>query len=571
MGSLEEVKQGQLLRDPSNPDPSKAIIPPTASTGTKPVLFSRSTTSALIRPSIKDVIAARKKQEKAAAALERPGSAQASVSPTRPNITRPATSMAMAQMGTLSSAPLRPKLAKPKPSSSLNKRAETPNGSPVKAAPPPPRKGGYSPTTRALEELTMVIPSMKATTPQQQQQGRSRAATDDLCRDLASLKAAASPHSTPIPSAAPPVTLLSDDFQLSSPPPPRPFITSTVRLAAAAEDLSGGGRDGAPRRESVPPIYRETPDSVGSERSNDGLHHRVTAVGSPVRESGRPVLGELPINPETVSPHREGGASSAGGAMKAHHGHAGPSKLIDSGIHRIRGQTLDVHGFRKLQSLIVAHRVDEGWWREDGGRFGELVEVLLGSLLSTSEDAIKMQTVFTMQVLVKCRAGLFLPFCARVLCVMLRARSRYGNHSHFVAGLDELAEGVVSLTDRVGGCVEAVVDCLTGMGTGEEVEVEVVSGGMLAGGFELLTSLLQRAGKGDHRLGVVGQRRVAELAVGQMEVAEVEMRKASMDCAIALWGAMGDEAGFWGLMGGRIGCNTRNMLTYRIARAARLS
>lgn len=121
MQSLDIKQQGILLKASSNPDPSRILADSTAVAGPKAPILSRSATSAPRGPSLKETIAARKKEARQA---ERPGSAQSSASPTRPVLPRPATSMAI---GSLASAPLRPARTKV-----TAKKANSPAASPLK-------------------------------------------------------------------------------------------------------------------------------------------------------------------------------------------------------------------------------------------------------------------------------------------------------------------------------------------------------------------------------------------------------------------------------------------------------
>ena len=138
MHSLDVKQQARLLKDPSNPqlahvnkdsanlDPNKIIADTIASNEISVPAVTRMAKAAATRPSLKETIAAQKRAKLA----QRPGSAQASVSPTRVMPPRPQTSMAM---GSLSSAPLRPNKTKlPVP------KVNSPSTSPKKAKNKPP-------------------------------------------------------------------------------------------------------------------------------------------------------------------------------------------------------------------------------------------------------------------------------------------------------------------------------------------------------------------------------------------------------------------------------------------------
>lgn len=150
MSTLDKKQQDLLIEDPSNPNPHKILAPHTTAAGAKPG-FSQSTTSVPNRPSIKEAIAAQKKAKLAGKHLpERPGSAEPFGSPKKtviqPSLGRPATAtsaasrnVSTASVGTLSSAPVRPRrradVARPATADPYSTRkiarTETPPRSPV--------------------------------------------------------------------------------------------------------------------------------------------------------------------------------------------------------------------------------------------------------------------------------------------------------------------------------------------------------------------------------------------------------------------------------------------------------
>ena len=128
MSALDGKQQDQLLKDPTNPNPSNGPVSSNATTG-KVAPIPRSTAS---RPSLKETIAAQKRAKIVEKdSVEHLGSGQVSFTPTKSHIPsvsiRPGTAMATAsrktstattsttQTGSLSSAPVRP--TKPRRSS----------------------------------------------------------------------------------------------------------------------------------------------------------------------------------------------------------------------------------------------------------------------------------------------------------------------------------------------------------------------------------------------------------------------------------------------------------------------
>lgn len=225
LSALDNVQQKLLIEDSSNPNPQQAVSH-TATAAGKPA-FSKSTNAMSTRPSIKETIAAQKKAKAAGWNLpERPSSAEPSTSPKKATVqpsagrsgtaTAPAArNVSNASVGTLSSAPVRPRrradVVRPATADPYSTRkptrTETPPRSPavspvkrVKTPAPPassaklaprkvdspasgkansPKKSGIAQginhfdfhnvtvqpepsPTKAAEDFTMVLPNFKA-------------------------------------------------------------------------------------------------------------------------------------------------------------------------------------------------------------------------------------------------------------------------------------------------------------------------------------------------------------------------------------------------------------------------
>ena len=236
---------------------------------------------------------------------------------------------------------------------------------------------------------------------------------------------------------------------LTSPPPkgsPKPVVP--------AGDETGGPASSTPKSLKV---YEDpsTPEDAS----------RQTAQPTPNGSVERPVLEDKPVNEAAATLARVPPESGTGpmdppvSPEKAQQN----SRLLQSAVTRVKAQTLDVHGFRKLQSLI----------RGDSGRalvftddkFDALVTGLFTYLESPLEGIapekvqdIKAQVLATIKLLLKKSSSTsqqdagagsqrFQPHVARGLESLLAARARYNARTHIVSGLELLADELVAIGD----------------------------------------------------------------------------------------------------------------------------
>lgn len=125
------------------------------------------------------------------------------------------------------------------------------------------------------------------------------------------------------------------------------------------------------------------------------------------------------------------------------------TRLLDSGITRIKAQSLDVHGFRKLQSLI---RDSKGLFTDE--KFEALLVGLFQYLESPLSDLppqkvqdVRAQVLATIKLILKKMRSSFQPHVSRGLEALLAARAFYDSRTHMVSGLELLADELVTLGD----------------------------------------------------------------------------------------------------------------------------
>ncbi|KAI1198095.1 clasp N terminal-domain-containing protein [Nemania serpens] len=174
-----------------------------------------------------------------------------------------------------------------------------------------------------------------------------------------------------------------------------------------------------------------------------------TPQPQPDKPSERPALEDIPVNEDvaklsqvlaeidnTVTPYSPD-------KTRQH------SRLLDSGIARVKGQTLDVHGFRKLQSLIREDKLplsDDKFNTLLVGLF-EYLESSLDGLAAQKVQDVKAQVLATIKLILKLHVDSFQPHVSRGLEALLRTRSCYDARTHIVAGLELLADELVGIGD----------------------------------------------------------------------------------------------------------------------------
>lgn len=184
---------------------------------------------------------------------------------------------------------------------------------------------------------------------------------------------------------------------------------------------------------------------------------------TPKPQFNAPVLEDRPVNEDAANLARaEASAAEAAGAEQAEP--AVPSspekarqnsRLLDSGIARIRSKALDVHGFRKLQSLMRDSRPPPFFIAPDDkfdalvlGLF-EYLEAPASTLAVAAEKAqdVKAQILATLKLLLKKNRDGFQPHVSRGLEALLATRAGYDGRTHIVAGLELLADELAALGD----------------------------------------------------------------------------------------------------------------------------
>jgi CLIP-associating protein 1/2 len=283
------------------------------------------------------------------------------------------------------------------------------------------------------------------------------------------------------------------------------------------------------------------------------------------------VLEEVSVNEETFSlppppsPPKASNAQLLSSPDRAKK----DTRLLDSGISKVRAQSLDVHGFRKLQSLIRDSSRDI-WAPPSAGQesrfdalLGGLFAYLAGPATALAPEKVqdvKAQILATIRAMLRKDREAFAGRGEEGIAALLAARARYEGRAHIVAGLEVLAQELVGLgdADRVAGVVVGRLE-------GEEMDVEGCR--TLSMGLRMLTGLLETPAAGgyvpgDERAGEMGR-----LAGRCLESGNSGVRMDGVGLCVALHARVGEKR-FWEVMGG-VGGDPKSLITYYIVKRQR--
>lgn len=297
----------------------------------------------------------------------------------------------------------------------------------------------------------------------------------------------------------------------------------------------------------------------------------------------RKVLGELPVN-ENVRLQSPTQSSGAGDSPRSPHNIsearspaiASPAdraevlrnrKLLGSGIDRIRGKTLDAHGFRRVQDLV---KCELDIW--DGGkRYDELMSVLVEYLQTFDEDpkmaqltvakamGLKAQALAVARALLHLHKKRAVGWHAKALIAFLACRRGTEANSHVVTDIEKAADEIVKTAEPT-VCIDAIMEFLPSIGRNKG------AGRSTSMALVLLRQLLDSAKQSGFDLGAERKVRLVQTTAKYLDDGDAEVRKADVELASELFELFGSsKAEFWsefkGTDEGRLG-----LLTYYIAR-----
>ncbi|KAK0629896.1 clasp N terminal-domain-containing protein [Bombardia bombarda] len=499
MNSLDAPAQKSLQNDPHNPNSAPRR---TEGGGPRPGLGLSKSTMGSSKPSLRETLLAQKKAMASASASAsastknlpaRPGSAMSHFSPvptrtvsgsshtstvstatttttTAPTVVRPRLEATHGSAsGGISGAPMRPTKRRPEmvarpatagpysvrgheqasveqhsPPEPLRSKAATPKNitaSPKRTA--PKTRPGHAPT--ASEPNIITTPSRFAT---------AKSAVSTPPRTTPSKQRQTPSFSASSPSKAhEELTLVVPTMPNHRSPSPQPVLPRLMSPQAAIVELQPALMEViqplplAPIEPAL--VTPDTPEQPPLKVYEDPF---VAAdQTTPKSTFSLPVLEDKPVNEDAANIQQRSESDNGGidGPVFSPEKSKQNSRLLESGISKVKQMSLDVHGFRKLQSIIRDNKVvfsDDKFDALLTGLFGYL-ESPLAQLAPEKIQDVRAQILATIKLLLKRMRDSFRPHVSRGLESLLRARAAYDGRTHIVSGLELLADELVTLGD----------------------------------------------------------------------------------------------------------------------------
>ncbi|TAQ91257.1 hypothetical protein B7494_g382 [Chlorociboria aeruginascens] len=570
MANLDATQQRLLENAPDNPDSPKKADPISARPG---MGFSKSTTGPP-KSSLRETMLAQKKATLASKKLlTRPESAMSTFSPVKtassssttaktsdaPLRVRPESSTTVSHGG-LSVAPMRPKL-KLKPE--LAARPATAGGHYSV------RRPGHAPTnsdsTTSSPSITRApkarTPSASSTSPPKRLPARpntshsSHASQSSHTSPAKSTinRVAPSPRNSPAKSKSMPKLQLA-----SSPTKADEDFTMVVPMT---NDFKGPQPPNGPQlAESSDEDDVVTP--LKSLKVYEDPFSSTDDQTTPRPTFSAPVLEEVPVNEDAsylVKSDTNTESSDKGPPMSPERFKQN-SRLLDSGINKIKAKSLDVHGFRKLQGMI---RDNKATWTDDKfdvllvGLF-EYLEEPLRSLSPEKVQDVKAQILATIKVMYKKDREAFRPHVPKILDSLLVTRSCYDSRTHIVSGLELLANELMTLANP-----KEITNSITGRLSKEEMTLEGCR--TLSMGLHVLKELLDV--KGDFMPSDDMVHEICSLAARCLESTESGVRMEAVQLCVSVHARVGENS-FWAALGG-VKDDPKSLITYYIVKRQR--
>lgn len=582
MEDLDSTAQKLLNKDPSNPNSPKKGE--TSKSG-----LSRGATAS--KPSLREAMIAQKRAALAANRNlpARPGSAMAHISPatttsnssahsntsatttSKPTRSRPDSTTISVNAGGMSVAPMRPSRRRPEVA------ARPATAGPYSVRDQPASIEVESPETlkaKARAPRVKESPSQKPVAKVARQPGHTSHQSESgipspTSRPQTGHRRLASPRSSPgkpnqhLHNATPiSPPKLKDDTTLVAPPSIRSLESSTTVVSEPAE----------PVIEVIDPVGSPVVPKITLESQQETQSPPLKVYEDPFIEQQQhqhptkpalspPVLEDRPVNEDAArlskSTTQPPVAEEPASPEKARQN----SRLLDSGITKIKAMVLEVHGFRKMQSLIRDPQTvlsDEKFEALLLGLFHYL-ESPLADIPSDKAQDIKAQILTTIKLLLKKERENFQPHVSKGLEALLETRARYDSRAHVVSGLELLADELVTIGDES----EIVVVLTRHLHNVADTSVEGCR--TLSMGLHVLKEMLDKrtefvpTGSELERLAVEAGR--------CLESADSGVRMDAVKFCVALHARVGEGA-FWGALKG-VKEDPKSLITYYIVKRQR--
>ncbi|GJC96935.1 heat repeat containing protein [Colletotrichum higginsianum] len=456
--------------------------------------------------------------------------------------------------------------------STLSKSVSSPRASP-RSSPAKPKMSQTavpsSSPSRDNEDLTLVVPSLaslKSPPKDAPAEVPLRAAVEapakapaDVPVDVPAEATADVSVEIPLPRAEPELELMPKPAEQPLPEPEaeaQQEVPQEAPAEVAAEPTEKPSAPVTPVKEEVAEPEPAPPN--GLRVFEDPFVDEETTANSSIAIS---VLEDKPVNEVAAPPTN--GCFETNGTPETPEKARQTSRLLDSGVTRVKAKSLDVHGFRKLQSIIRDNKAvftDEKFEALLRGLF-EYLESPLENLAPERVQDVKAQILATIKLLLKKERDNFQPHVSRGLESLVATRSAYDARTRIVSGLELLAEELVALGDPP----EIVVVMTKLLQSKQDTSIE--GSRCLATGLHVLKELL------DKRTGFTPSEselaQLGGLAGRCLESTDSGVRMGAVQLCVALHSRIGDGP-FWELIKGAKD-DPKNLITYYIAKQQRES
>ncbi|KAG9230796.1 hypothetical protein BJ875DRAFT_487625 [Amylocarpus encephaloides] len=570
MANLDGTQQRLLENAPDNPNSPKKPEPVSVRPG---LGFSKSTTGPT-KPSLRETMLAQKKAAMASKNLPaRPGSAMSTFSPVRTVSSSSTISTksdapvrvrhesSTVSHGGLSVAPMRPTKSRPGPRPELTARPATAGPYSVRRPAHAPSNSDSHSTPSNPRVVKARTPSASTTSPQRRIPTRPNTSHSNHTSYSNLTSPAKSTVSKVVPSPR------------SSPPKPKLVASKTMGSSPTRDDenftmvMPTMTNSKEQSMAKVPPTFESSNDQDSSTPMKPLQVYEDPFSNTDDHTTPRPlitvpVLEEVPVNEDAINIMRNGlnGSESAKASPITPERFKQNSRLLDSGITKIKAKSLDVHGFRKLQGMI---RDNKAAWSDDKfdvlllGLFGYLESPLSGLAPEKILD-VKAQILATIKLMYKKERESFRPHVARGLEALLTTRSSYDPRTHIVSGLELLADGLVTLA-----APQQTTDTITARLLNEKTTTEGCR--TLSMGMHVLKELLEAKTDFNPSDGEVQE--MSKLTARCIDSAESGVRLDAMQLCVSVHARVG-EGRFWAAMGG-VKDDSKSLITYYIVKRQR--
>ncbi|CAK7565385.1 MAG: suppressor of tub2 mutation [Sporothrix epigloea] len=370
--------------------------------------------------------------------------------------------------------------------------------------------------------------------------------------------------------AAPTVSVVEDENAISS-------LVMSPPLKVYEDPFSDDQAPATPTATIfAPTVLEDRPVNEDAGVSATGGAAAVTAPES-VGESGVAGVDAARQRPGTVSP-----SSFPSSPEKARQN----VRLLDSGIAKVKAQALDVHGFRKLQGIIrdaSNAAITNGLVSKTGAaalftdeRFDGLLLGLFAYLESPVTNVppekvqdVKAQILATIKLLLKRSRDRFQPHVSRGLEALLAARAGYDARTHMVAGLELMADELVTLGDaaEIAVVLTQVLSAAPGNGSSTDAAKRrtLTSPHSQSMGLHVLKVLVDARPAFHPTDTELAQ--LSGLAQRCLESSESGVRMDAVQLCVAMHERVGDGR-FWGAMRG-VKDDPKSLITYYIVKRQR--